>query len=294
MPRPPRLHVPGGCYHTILRGNHREALFGSAADRHLLNEIVADVLGRFGARIHAFCWMSNHLHALIQIADRPLGQIMQRIAMRYSRRRHKELRTCGHLFERRYKARLVDVDAYFLTLVRYIHRNPVKAGIVADPAAYPWSSHRAYLGRQSIPWLTTHFGLSLISARLDRARRAYARFVAEPDDPNCDNLDDESHPRDSRILGTDSFISSIRVAVDRPRGSTTLEQLAAKICETRRADVQVIRSRSAMRRLTPIRLQIARAAIEQRIATLTEVARYLNRDPSTLCKLMSKHSVTIQ
>lgn len=143
MPRPPRLHVPGGCYHVILRGNHREPLFGSPADRTALNEIVASVIERFDARVHAFCWMTNHLHALLQIADRPLNQIMQRIAMRYSRHRHKVLRTTGHLFERRYKARLVDVDAYFLTLLRYFHLNPVRAGIVSDPGDYPWTSHRA-------------------------------------------------------------------------------------------------------------------------------------------------------
>ena len=111
MPRLPRLHVPNGFYHAVLRGNHREALFDAAADRQVLNDIVADVINRFGARVHAFCWMSNHLHALLQIADRPLGEIMQRIAMRYARHRHKTLRTTGHLFERRYRATLVDTDA---------------------------------------------------------------------------------------------------------------------------------------------------------------------------------------
>lgn len=148
MPRPPRLHIPGACYHVILRGNHREALFGQAADRRVLNDIVADVLIRVGGRIHAYCWMTNHLHALVQIAEAPLGKLMQRIAVRYSRYRHRCLRTSGHLFERRYKAKLVDVDAYFLTLLRYVHRNPVKAHIVSDPADYPWSSHCAYLGRE--------------------------------------------------------------------------------------------------------------------------------------------------
>jgi putative transposase len=131
MPRPPRLHVPGACYHVILRGNHRESLFGSTADRQVLNDIVADVIQRFSVRLHAFCWMSNHLHAVVQIAERPLGHLMQRIAMRYSRHRHKALRTTGHLFERRHKAKLVDVDAYFLTLLRYVHLNPVKAHIVS-------------------------------------------------------------------------------------------------------------------------------------------------------------------
>ena len=79
MPRPPRLHVPGGFYHVVLRGNHREALFSTAADRGVLNEIVADAAERSRTHVHAFCWMSNHLHTLLQVADEPLGAIMQRI-----------------------------------------------------------------------------------------------------------------------------------------------------------------------------------------------------------------------
>jgi REP element-mobilizing transposase RayT len=118
-------------------GNHREPLFGSDADRDALNDIVADVLARVLSRIHAFCWMTNHLHALIQVSDQPLGKTMQRICMRYSRYRHKRLRTTGHLIERRYKAKLVDVDEYFLTLLRYIHMNPVKAHVVSDPRRLP-------------------------------------------------------------------------------------------------------------------------------------------------------------
>ena len=84
MPRPPRLHVPGGHDHVILRGNHREPLFDSPADREALGDIVAKVIERFDARVHAFCWMTNHLHLLMQIDQQPLGKPMQRIAMRYS------------------------------------------------------------------------------------------------------------------------------------------------------------------------------------------------------------------
>jgi putative transposase len=175
------LHVPNGFYHAVLRGNHREALFDAAADRLALNDIVADVINRFGARVHAFCWMSNHLHTLLQIADRPLGEIMQPIAMRYARHRHKILRTTGHLFERRYRAELVDTDAYFLELLRYIHLNPVAAGIVTDPALYPWSSHKLYLGIEALPWVTTEFGLSLFAADDQHSRLSYAEFVRDPD-----------------------------------------------------------------------------------------------------------------
>lgn len=292
MPRPPRLHVHGGCYHVILRGNHREPLFESAADREALNRIVADVIARFAMRLHAFCWMSNHLHLLMQTAEHPLGKPMQRIAMRYSRHRHKVLRTTGHLFERRYKAKLVDIDAYFLTLVRYIHLNPVKARMVPQSSDYPWSSHRAYLGTELIPWLTTDFGLSMFSSDLARARRAYQQFMLEPSDD--DDLDNESHPEDPRVLGTDQFINSIPFVPYRPRSSLSLEELASGICAQHAIDLNLIRSRSSSRALTPVRLQILKQANDQRIASLTEVARFLNRDPSTLCKLARIHQTKIQ
>jgi putative transposase len=288
MPRPARLHVPGGYYHVILRGNHREALFGHTRDRHALNDIVADVVRRFEVRIHAFCWMSNHLHALLQIADRPLGQVMQRIAVRYSRYRHKSLRTTGHLFERRYRAKLVDVDAYFLTLLRYIHLNPVKARMVSDPADYPWSSHRAYLGTESSAWVTTKFGLSLFSTDLARARRAYGQFILQSSADES-NLEEHSHPDDSRILGTDSFIASIPLAPHKLRSHLTLEQLAASICHQHSISLQLLRSPSRARRLARPRLVLATQAVEQHIATLADVARFLHRDPSALTKLLARH-----
>ena len=214
MPRSVRLHVPGGVYHVVLRGNHREALFSTADDRQILNDIVADSIGRHGARAHAFCWMSNHLHALLQIDHSPLGGIMQRIAMRYARHRHKTLRTTGHLFERRYRARLIRTDQYFLAALRYIHLNPVAARMVTDPEHYQWSSHKAYLGTVPVPWITTDFGLSLFGADPSRARAAYVRFLsqgaagpdgrARPDwefatEPKALPLEEVSLPKDPAI-----------------------------------------------------------------------------------------------
>lgn len=129
MPRLPRLHIPGGFYHVTLRGNHREDLFDSPADRAVLNDIVATSIAKYGARVHAFCWMTNHTHALIQIGETKLGKLIQRIATQYSRCRHRKLATRGHLFERRHGAWLIDSDAYMFALLRYIHLNPVAARI---------------------------------------------------------------------------------------------------------------------------------------------------------------------
>lgn len=290
MPRPPRLHVPGGCYHVMLRGNHREALFGAPRDRDYLASLFADVIQRLGARIHAYCWMTNHLHVLLQIADQPLGKVMQRVAARYSRHRHRALRMTGHLFERRYRAKLIDVDEYFLTVLRYIHLNPVKARMVTDAADYPWSSHRTFLGLESTQWLTTDFGLSLFGSTLTQARIAYSDFIRSADPLSLTDPDDDAHPEDTRIIGSDHFIQHIPFTPYKPRSLVTLQQLAKQICVANGANVEALRSPSRARQLAPIRVQFIKQAIEQRIATLSEVARYLNRDPSALGRLVKRHS----
>jgi REP element-mobilizing transposase RayT len=166
------VHVPGGVYHVTLRGNHRQAIFHRDADRERLNEIVADVADRLELRVHAYCWMSNHIHLALQVAERPLGDAMRCIASRHARAVQRDLATSGHLFERRYRPSLVDTDAYLLDVVRYIHLNPVAAKLVADPADYPWSSHRAYLGLASTPWLTCELVLGALTGGRGRAREA--------------------------------------------------------------------------------------------------------------------------
>lgn len=177
MPRKPRLHVPGGVYHVILRGNHQEALFATAGDRVYLNTLVEDVVQRFGLRVYAYCWMTNHLHLAVRAGDVPLGRPMQRLARAYSRHVHRNTGRLGHLFERRYRSILVDADRYLLALVRYIHLNPVVAGMAAEPAKYPWSSHRDYLGRQTVPWVDTAFVLAMFTAGACSPRHRYEQFV---------------------------------------------------------------------------------------------------------------------
>jgi putative transposase len=290
MPRSARLHVPGGYYHVVLRGNHREVLFGTAADRQFLNDIVADAISRHRARVHAFCWMSNHLHALLQIAHSPLGGLMQSIAMRYARYRHKKLRTTGHLFERRYRARLVETDDYFLAVLRYIHLNPVAARIVTDPARYRWSSHRAYLGTDTPGWITTEFGLSLFSSDPLQARISYAQFVSE-NVANPDELVQMARETGAGLGGRTGapFPTKPAVAPYRPDSSSALQELAERICHEHHIGIERLRSLSRARELTPTRVDFITQAINLRMATLAELARFLHRDPSALTKLLARH-----
>lgn len=289
MPRPPRLHVAGGCYHVILRGNHRESIFSTATDRLVLNAYVAEAIEIYRARVHAFCWMTNHLHALIQVAELPLGLLVKRFATRYSRYRHKQLRTTGHLFERRYKAWLVDVDTYFLALLRYIHRNPMDAGMVSTVEDYPWSSHRAYLGLEDVPWLTTDFGLSLFSARLEVARAQYRSFINDElavsgDSPSLLVSDDP------RVIGTDRFLASLPPPRVKPRSWLSLEQLAHQVCTERQVSVEQLQSRSKHRRVSDARAELAHRAIEGRIASLNQVARFVSRTSAAISQLLSRRT----
>lgn len=112
MPRPLRIHVPGTFHHVTLRGNHRQDIFFTAADREIFYDLLREIIGRFGARLHAYCLMTNHVHLLIQVGDAPLGKSMLRIASRYARTLQRRFQTTGHLFERRYHTVLVDVDTY--------------------------------------------------------------------------------------------------------------------------------------------------------------------------------------
>jgi putative transposase len=290
MPRLPRLHVPGGCYHAILRGNHREALFATARDRQVLNEIVGEAVGKLGVRIHAFCWMTNHLHALVQIGEQPLGKVMQRIAMRYSRYRHRELRTTGHLFERRHRAWLVEADRYFVALLRYIHLNPVAANMVQRAEDYPWSSHHAYLGQPGPTWLTTDFGLGLFGKTVESARRAYLALMSSAMCASEERVFDDVHCDDPRVLGGDGFLASLPRPLIKPRSRLTLAQLAEAICRQRNIPMEQLGSRARTEVLTAARVQLARQAIEGRVASLSEVARYLARSPSSLSELLTRHA----
>jgi putative transposase len=231
MPRPLRIHVPGAFYHVTMRGNHRQNIFFSPADRRLFDDITAEVLERFAARLHAYCWMTNHVHMLIQVSDAPLGKLMLRIAGRFARTVQRHLHTTGHLFEKRYHPILVDADRYLLELPRYIHLNPVRAHMVEHPSDYPWSSHRVYLGALDQPWVTTNFALGMFHAQRDQAIAAYQRFIDHDVRSPSASPFTECNPNDARILGSDDFAAKFLGAAWRPRSHTTLAELIAEACQ---------------------------------------------------------------
>lgn len=153
-----------------------------------------------------------------------------------------------------------------------------------------YSSHRVYLGLDAATWVTSDFGLSLFSGDVGQARQAYQHFMAQ----SCDqDIEAAAHPEDSRIIGDDNFMRKIPAVRYQPRSNLTLEQLAAKLCLEHDIEVDSLRSSSRARRLTPIRVELTQQAVHLRVATLTEVAAFLHRDPSGLSKLINRLSEAI-
>lgn len=288
--RRPRLHVPGGFYHVTLRGNHRQDIFFSDEDRLRLERYVATALEQVGARVHAYCWMTNHIHLLIQVADTPLGAFMQRIGSRYARAVQACVPTTGHLFQNRYHALLVDVDRYFLALLRYIHLNPVRAGLVSDPEDYRWSSHRAYLGLADCDWLETEFGLRMFNAHVAGARDRYRAFVVQaigsPRDPQL-TAPTRGEPR---VLGDDGFLQTLAARLaEATTPARALDDIVAEVCGELRVTLAELRSASQARRLTRARGLLAARALAAGAASQGEIARYLNRSASALARAAERY-----
>src|SRR5262245_42133169 len=124
MPRLLRINVPEYVYYIIARGNHREDIFETLNDREVLNEMVKKFTRQHRSRVHGYCWMTNHIHLILQLGNKKsstTAQVMQPIMMRYSRYRHIQLGTTGHYFEKRHIAKVVDKDNQLPTLIRYVH-----------------------------------------------------------------------------------------------------------------------------------------------------------------------------
>lgn len=290
MPRKPRLHVDGGFYHVILRGNHRQPIFHQPADRDLFAKLLGEALDRFQMRVHAYCWMTNHVHLLMQVGGTPLGQGMMSIASRFARHMQRQEPTTGHFFERRYRALLIDADAYFLALVRYIHLNPVRAGLVTDPARYAWCGHAAYLGLCHTPWLTTEFALSLLGQELQAARRAYRQFVLSgtrviSDGGRDNDIFSRGSTEDSRVLGSDAFLRSLPQPSLR-KVDISLDDVIACVCSIHGTDRASLVAPGRSRRLAHIRAIVLYHATRLKVATLSDVARAFNRSASTLCETL--------
>lgn len=284
MSRKPRLFYPGAFYHVMLRGNAKQVIFGEQEAYHQFEYYLAEGLMQHSHRLHAYCWMGNHLHMLLQSADSPLSEMMQVLSQRYTRWFNHRHDRVGHLFQGRYKALLVDADAYLLELVRYIHLNPVRAGLVDEVGHYQWSSHHAYLGSRTTPWLTTDWVMRQFDEDLDAARSRYLRFLGEPvDEQRQEEL--SRGTAEGRIIGDDRFRQKMeKSSRKQPARDIPLEQIVALVAREVGVSERELCSGSRRHAITQARAMITLLAMDEGSRTLSETADYFGRDPTVLSR----------
>ncbi len=147
IPRSARIHQENGTYHIMLRGINKQQIFEDEEDNQQFLQILQDCKEISKFRLYAYCLMGNHVHLLIQETNEPIGQIFRRIGSRYVFWYNAKYGRSGHLFQDRFKSELVTDIRYMLTVIRYIHQNPIKAGICNLPDQYRWSSYHEYSGQ---------------------------------------------------------------------------------------------------------------------------------------------------
>ena len=266
MARPPRPQFPDGVYHVSARGNERSPVYRDDGDRRRFIELLAHVRGRYRWRVFSYCLMTNHYHLLVQTPEPNVARGMRQLNGVYAQwfnRRHGRV---GHLFQGRYGARLVQADEHLLAAVRYIVRNPVRAGLCRAPEEWRWSSHRATLGREPPGFLDTaallaHYGPTPAAAR--------ERYRA-----HCEQADEREHPAHPLIDGDKAFIVA------------TLERIAPAPGVPRRY-LQTPRPQLAHLLASPDLDAVAAAHAHG--YSLREIARHLDTHASTLSRRLRRH-----
>jgi REP element-mobilizing transposase RayT len=278
MARRPRLFAPGLLYHIIARGNQQQATFLGDDDYDAYLHRLEVYRVRYGVTLQAYCLMPNHVHLLARSGAPPLVKFMQGLQQSYTQWFNRVHQKVGHVFQGRYRAIVCDSDEYLVTLVRYIHLNPVRAGLAPQPDLYRYSGHRALLAGQPTALLDPDPVLRLLGGPA-----AYARFTHE-------GADEGHQPglyatKDQQVLGGQAFADRVTRRAGHEASPTPREPLGAALSRLETALGLVTgATRGPDRRhdMATARGLLALVLVRRRGYRLTDVARILGRDPATV------------
>ncbi len=192
MPRQARAKSESGYYHILLRGIGRQNIFEDQEDREKFLQLLERYKEELKFKIVAYCLMGNHVHLLIEDVGRELDLMMKKIAGSYAYYFNWKYERVGHLFQDRFKSEPIEDNAYFLTVIRYIHQNPIKAGI-SKVDSYPWSSYNAYI--QGGDLVDTEKVLEMLNGK-----DGFVQFMIEEDASNCLEMVETHRLTDEKAL----------------------------------------------------------------------------------------------
>lgn len=254
MARPLRIEYPGAFYHVMNRGQRQEAIYEDDADRQRFVLGLGRMCQQFGTRIHAYCLMNNHYHLILETPDANLSRAMQWLNVSYASYFNHRHRYAGHLFQGRFKALVVEAGEYLEALSRYVHLNPVRAGLAERPWDYPWSSCRAFVKSQKTPdWLDLTRTLDGFGNTPRAARHRYKAYLA------AEKVENPGEAiTGGSLLGSASFIDWITstlladrsdnnavAALKRVRPAPSVEKVVALVSEHFRIPEATILRRGA-------------------------------------------------
>ena len=270
--------MAGGIYHVIARGNERREIFRDDMDRRLYLARMAECRRRYDFGVLAYCLMPNHVHLAIERGSVSIGKIVLVLHAFYGQKFNHRHERVGHLFQGRYKAFLVDSERYLGALIQYIHLNPVRAGLVAQPQTYAWSSDRHYRRGGGPNWLDVDFVLRRFAPNRSRACAAYRRWMGSTE-PDYEALE----PLARVVKGGEDFADrSLRQAkVDAPRRSRwTALAFAAAASAAQGFTLQRLRTRSQRRAESRARIITAYLGRRDHALPATALAACFDRDES--------------
>lgn len=312
MARGPRIDYPGLLHHVIVRGIERKNIFNDRADCKIFLVRLENVLENSGAKVYAWALMPNHFHILICIGKKPLKTIMRRLLTGYAlsyNRRHKRV---GYLYQGRYKSVVCEEEPYLFELVRYIHLNPLRAGLVKtmeELDSYRWGGHSVIMDNQKMEWQNTEEILNRFGSNFSLARRTYREFVGEGikhgkrEDLTGGGLirslggigrillmrtSREKQLYDQRILGSGEFVEGILKKVA-SEGETipriNIDELIKKICKFYKVEPEKLIYRKKQKGLAKIKSVIVNIGIDKLGIPGSYIARKLGLSKSAISKL---------
>lgn len=277
MARKQRIHYEGAIYHVIARGNNREDILGEPGDKAKYLELIDHYKHKYGCQLHAYVLMDNHIHLLVSVTNTPLAKIMQGLQQTYTQYYNRKYQHVGHVFQQRYKAFLCNAEPYLLTLICYIHQNPVRAKVNGG-INYDWSSHKAYMsGHDSL--VDTNLILSYLGTDLSKAIEQYAEMVHQE---IPESLLAPVHVDEIAIV---QKITKDKISMDnKPEKTTTWEDITMRISREENIPQEQLLGNCRMRKVVSARNRLIYEMIQANIMTRTELAGKLQIDPACITR----------